>query len=38
MKKLDLIKLYDGLGFPYLNSVDDYEDDLRLVDELKEMV
>lgn len=38
MKKWDLIKLYDELGFPYLNNVSDYEDDLRMVDELKEII
>ena len=38
VKKWDLIKLYDELGFPYLNSVYDYEDDLKVVDELKEII
>ncbi len=38
VKKWDLIELYDKLGFPYLNNVSDYEDDLRTVDELKEMI
>ena len=38
MKKWDLIQLYDSLGFPYLSSVSDYEDDLRTVEELKEMI
>ena len=38
VKKWDLIKLYDELGFPYLNSVSDYEDDLKVVDELKEII
>ncbi len=38
IKKWDLIELYDKLGFPYLNNVSDYEDDLRTVDELKEMI
>ncbi len=33
VKKWDLIELYDKLGFPYLNNVSDYEDDLRTVDE-----
>ena len=37
INKWDLIKLYDELGFPYLNSVSDYEDDLKVVDELKEI-
>lgn len=35
IKKWDLITLYDKLGFPYLSSVSDYEDDLRTVEELK---
>ncbi len=38
VKKWDLIELYDRLGFPYLNNVSDYEDDLRTVDELKEII
>lgn len=38
MKKWDLITLYDKLGFPYLSSVSDYEDDLRTVKELKDML
>ncbi len=38
VKKWDLIELYDKLGFPYLNNVSDYEDDLRAVDELKEII
>ena len=38
IKKLDLIRLYDEYGFPYLNSASDYEDDLRVVDELKEII
>ncbi len=38
IKKWALIELYDQLGFPYLNNVSDYEDDLRTVDELKEMI
>ncbi len=33
IKKWDLIELYDKLGFPYLNNVSDYEDDLRAVAE-----
>ncbi len=38
VKKWDLIELYDKLGFPYLNNVSDYEDDLRTVDGLKEII
>ena len=38
MKKWDLIELYDELGFPYLNSVSDYEDDLKVVEKLEEMI
>ena len=34
MKKWDLITLYDNLGFPYLSSVSDYEEDLRTIREL----
>ena len=35
VKKWDLIELYDRLGFPYLNSVSDYKDDLCVVEEIK---
>lgn len=38
IKKWDLITLYDKLGFPYLSSVSDYEDDLRTVKELKDLL
>ncbi len=38
IKKWDLIKLYDNLGFPYLSSVSDYEDDLQTVEELKDLL
>lgn len=38
MKKWDLIQLYDSLGFPYLSSVSDYEEDLHTVAELKELI
>ncbi len=38
IKKWDLIQLYDSLGFPYLYSISDYEDDLQTVAELKEMI
>jgi len=38
IKKWDLITLYDKLGFPYLSSVSDYEDDLKTVKELKDLL
>lgn len=38
MKKWDLITLYDKLGFPYLSSVSDYEEDLNTVKELKDLI
>lgn len=38
IKKWALITLYDKLGFPYLSSVSDYEDDLRTVKELKDLL
>ena len=38
MKKWDLITLYDKLGFPYLSSVADYKDDLKTIEELKDMI
>ena len=38
IKKWDLIQLYDSLGFSYLSSVSDYEEDLRTVDDLKELM
>ena len=38
MKKWDLIELYNHLGFPYLSNVSDFEDDLKMVSELKEMI
>ena len=37
MKKWDLIELYNRFGFPYLSSVSDFEDDIKTVEELKEM-
>ena len=37
MKKWDLIELYNHFGFPYLSSVSDFEDDIKTVEELKEM-
>ena len=38
MKKWDLIELYNRFGFPYLSSISDFEDDLKTVEELKEML
>ena len=38
VKKWDLIELYDRLGFPYLNSVSDYKDDLCMAGEIKGML
>ena len=38
MKKWDLITLYDNLGFPYLSSISDYEDDLKTVKELQDLL
>ena len=38
IRKWDLIQLYDSLGFPYLSSISDYEEDLQTVAELKELI
>ena len=38
IKKWDLIELYNYFGFPYLSSVSDFEEDVRTVKELKEII
>ncbi len=38
IKKWDLITLYDKLGIPYLNSASDFEEDLKTVEELKDLI
>lgn len=38
IRKWDLITLYNKLGFPYLHSVSDYQEDLKVVKELKDRV
>ena len=38
IKKWDLIELYNSFGLPYLSGISDFEDDLKTIDELKEII